>query len=116
MQSGLIFRLAPLALLINALVFESLRFGKLTSGVLPAAALLISAGKLKTKVRIIRILRDGDLQWRHGIGGLSLLEQYLAEQRARISGKRLERERKPRSFARSVELAFGVVQKREIVE
>jgi hypothetical protein len=74
-----------LAFLIYALVFESLRFGELTSGVFPATALLISAGKLKMKVRIIRILRDGDLQWRNGFGGLALLEQDLAEQRAGVS-------------------------------
>src|SRR5215510_8674036 len=109
-------RLSPFALLLNPPIFKPLRFGELAGGVLPAPALLIGAGELKPQVCVIRVLGDGGFQRRHGFGGLALFEQYLAEQRAGVGGSRLERERELRLFARRVELAFGVVQKREVIE
>src|SRR4030095_14155819 len=109
-------RLCPLTLLLNPTIFKPLRFGELAGGVLPAPALLIGAGELKPQVRVVRVLPDGRLQRRHGFGGLALLEQDFAEQGAGVGGTRWKRERELRSFARRVELAFGVVQKREVIE
>src|SRR5215510_14352167 len=111
--AALWFRRA-LALLLNPLIFQSPGFGELASGVLPAAALLIGAGELKPQVRVVRVLRDGNLQRRHGFRSLTLFEQHFAEQRAGVGGARLEREREFRPFARRVELAFGVLQKRQV--
>src|SRR2546427_8171683 len=86
-----LLRLPTFALLLNPPIFEPPRLSELTSGVLPAAALLIGAGQLKPQVRVIRVLRDGGFQRRHGFGGLALFEQHLAEQRAGVGGTRLER-------------------------
>src|SRR5262245_9416659 len=83
-------RLRSFALFLDALVFEPLRFGEFARGVLAAAALLIGAGELEPQVSVVRILRDGDLQRRHGLGGFALFEQRLAEQRAGVGGMRLE--------------------------